>query len=250
MSAQPAPSTNRRATARPRAAGRPRTLSIDIGGTGLKAAVLDHRGRMTTERVRIPTPDDAPPPVLLPALDELIAQLTGFDRVSVGFPGVIRDGRVLTAHNLGTEAWRGYRLGAALEERWGKPVRVANDADVQGLGVVRGKGVEMVITLGTGLGSALFENGRLLPHLEFAHHPIAKGKTYEQYLGDEALKKIGRKRWNRRIERAIGHLRRLVTFDRLYIGGGNARLIRFTPDRDVRVVSNRAGILGGIALWR
>jgi polyphosphate glucokinase len=226
------------------------TLSIDIGGSGLKAAVLDPRGRMVSGRVRVKTPSPAPPRAVLPALDELVAQLPAFDRVSVGFPGVVRDGRILTAHNLGTDAWRGCRLADALARRWSKPVRVANDADVQGLGVVRGKGVEMVITLGTGLGSALFEHGRLLPHLEFAHHPVAKGKTYEQYLGNGAVKKIGRKRWNRRVERAVVLLRALVTFDRLYIGGGNARLIRFAPDRDVRIVSNRAGILGGIALWR
>lgn len=212
--------------------------------------MLDRHGRMASDRIRVPTPDDAPPRVLIAALDELVADLPAFDRVSVGFPGVVRDGRILTAHNLGTDAWRGYRLADVLARRWHKPVRVANDADVQGLGVVRGKGIEMVITLGTGFGSALFEHGRLLPHLEFAHHPVTGGRTYEEYLGDAALETIGRRHWSRRVKRAIARLRALVTFDRLYIGGGNARFIRFTPDRDVRVVSNRAGILGGIALWR
>lgn len=226
-----------------------RTLSIDIGGSGLKAAVLDDRGRMLGERVRVPTPSPASPRRLLEALDGLVAQMPAFDRVSVGFPGVIRNGRVLTAHNLGDDQWEGYRLAEAVARRWSRPVRTCNDADMQGLAVVRHKGLEVVITLGTGFGSAMFEDGRLLPHLEFAHHPLTSGHTYEGYVGQVALKRVGRKRWNRRVEKAIERLRALTHFDRLYIGGGNARLIRFAPARDVRVVSNRAGILGGIALW-
>lgn len=232
------------------AAQEPTTLSIDIGGSGLKAALLDGRGRMVGDRLRVPTPSPAPPKVLLPALDDLVAQLSAFDRVSVGFPGVIRDGRVLTAPNLSTADWRGFQLADKLTRRWDRPVRVCNDADMQGLAVVQGYGVELVITLGTGVGSALFDNGRLLPHLELAHHQVARGNTYEQYLGNRALKKVGRKRWNRRLERVLVVLKALVNYDRLYLGGGNARLIRFTPPRDVRIVSNRAGILGGIALWK
>lgn len=226
-----------------------RTLSIDIGGTGLKAAVLDSRGRMISERARVPTPSPAPPRLVLPALNVLVERLPAFDRVSAGFPGVVRNGRVLTAPNLGTADWSGYQLADTLARQWARPVRVCNDADMQGLGVVSGEGLEVVITLGTGFGSAMFENGRLLPHLEFAHHPLKGNRTYEDYVGNAALEKVGRKRWSRRVARAIKRLRALIRFDRLYVGGGNAKHLRFTPGPDVRLVSNQAGILGGIALW-
>lgn len=229
--------------------GKKRTLSIDIGGSGLKAAVLDHRGRMLGERVRVPTPSPASPRRLLAALDGLVAELPAFDRVSVGFPGVIRNGRVRTAHNLGDHRWEGYRLAQAIARRWARPVRTCNDADMQGLAVVRRKGLEVVITLGTGFGSAIFEDGRLLPHFEFAHHPLTSGHTYEGFVGQAALARVGRRRWNRRVAKVIDRLRALIQFDRLYIGGGNARLIRGELATDVRIVSNRAGILGGIALW-
>ncbi|MEW6320482.1 MAG: ROK family protein [Acidobacteriota bacterium] len=227
-----------------------RTLSIDIGGSGLKAAVLDERGRMLGEKVRVATPSPASPRRLLEALDGLVARLPAFDRVSVGFPGVIRNGRVLTAHNLGDHQWQGYRLAEVVARRWSRPVRTCNDADMQGLAVVRGKGLEVVVTLGTGFGSAMFEDGRLLPHLEFAHHRLTSKHTYEQFVGQAALERVGRKRWNRRVEKVIESLRALTHFDRLYVGGGNARLIRVKFARDVRVVSNKAGILGGIALWK
>lgn len=211
--------------------------------------MLDSRGRMIVNRVRVKTPDPCPPPELLKALDGLIGQLPTFDRVSVGFPGVIRDGRVLTAPNLSTKQWRGFNLAGALTTRLARPVRVLNDADMQGLAVITGHGVEFVVTLGTGFGTALFEDGRLLPHLELAHHPAVRRATYEEYLGNEARKKVGNRRWNRRLRRAIETLRALITYDRIYLGGGNARHIRFELNGDMRIVSNKAGILGGIALW-
>lgn len=231
--------------------GPPNTLAIDIGGSALKAAVLDSRGLPIVERVRIvKTPQPAPPEALLDALSTLVKPLPAYDRVSVGFPGVVRDGRVVTAPNLEPEAWRGFDLAGALAERLGKPARVLNDAEVQGLGVIRGEGLEMVITLGTGFGTGLFLDGRPAPHLELAHHPFRGGQTYEEQLGKKALRKVGRRKWNKRLRRAIGTLRGLVNFDRLYIGGGNARLVDFTLDPDTEIVSNEAGILGGIALWR
>ena len=92
----------------------------------------------------------------------------------------------------------GFDLAAALGKLWKRPVRVKNDADMQGLGAARGKGVEVVITLGTGLGSAILVDGWLGPHLEIAQHPFRKGETYDQQLGDAALEQIGKKKWNRR----------------------------------------------------
>lgn len=129
------------------------TLAIDIGGAGLKAAVLNNDGKMITERLRVRTPPDCPPDMMVKMLAELVAPFKSYDRVSVGFPGVVRRGKILTAPNLGTEEWKCFDLDLALTKKLGKPVRVLNDADIQGLGAIQGKGVEMVITLGTGLGS-------------------------------------------------------------------------------------------------
>ncbi|MEN9358573.1 MAG: hypothetical protein RL095_108 [Verrucomicrobiota bacterium] len=227
-----------------------KTLAIDIGGTGLKACLLDEEGEMMTEKVRLDTPEDCPPAEMLKLLAELVKPLGVFDRVSLGFPGVVRGGRILSAANLGEKPWLGFELGAALESALGKPVKVMNDADVQGLGAISGKGVEMVITLGTGFGSSLFEDGRLCAHLELAHHPFRKGETYEQQLGKLALKAVGESRWNRRVEKAIGTLRGLTYFDRLYIGGGNAKKISFKLPPDVSLVSNELGMRGGIWLWK
>jgi polyphosphate glucokinase len=228
----------------------PFTLAIDIGGTGLKAAVLDADGEMITERVRVATPQPCPPGLMVQTLAALVAPLPDYERVSVGFPGLVRRGRILTAHNLGQEAWRGFDLDTALTKALRKPVRVLNDADIQGLGAITGTGVEMVITLGTGLGSSLAEDGRLSTHLELAHHPFRKGETYEEQLGNAALEKAGKKKWSARVEKAIKTLRVLTNFDHLYIGGGNARLVKFKLPPDVTLVSNELGMRGGIWLWR
>lgn len=224
-------------------------LAIDVGGTGLKAAVLDGEGNMQTERVRVETPHPCAPALLVDTLVKLVEPLPAYECVSVGFPGVVRKGRVVTAPNLGTEEFKGFDLAGALSERLGKPVRVLNDADMQGLGAVEGHGVEMVITLGTGFGSALFVDGDLGPHLELSHHPFRKGETYDQQLGNAAYKKIGKKKWNKRVERAIENLRTLTNFDRLYIGGGNAKRIKFKLGADVQTVPNEYGIKGGARLW-
>jgi polyphosphate glucokinase len=227
----------------------PHTLAIDIGGTGLKAAVLDAEGHMLQKRVRVHTPDDATPEAVVDALIHLVKQLPTFDRISIGFPGVVRNGTVLTAPNLGTRKWKGFALQDALSERFGKPARLQNDAEVAGLGVIQGKGLEVVITLGTGFGSAIFSDGRMSPHLELAHHPIHKSLTYDEYVGDAALKEVGRKKWKRRVLKVIAVLRTLLNFDKLHIGGGNARLLDFKLPRNVDLVSNDKGIIGGVRLW-
>jgi polyphosphate glucokinase len=238
------------AKAEPGPAGGPFTLAIDIGGTGLKASVLDHRGEMAAPRVHLPTPQPCPPPVLLAALAEMVGKLPAFHRVSAGFPGAVRGGIVLTAPNLGTEAWAGFPLESQLTERFGRPARVLNDAEVQGLGVIGGAGMEMILTLGTGAGIGIFFNGRVSPHIELSQHPVHKKLTYDQYLGKEALEKTGPRRWNKRLRMAIEILARVVLFDRLYIGGGNAAHIKGDLPANVTIVANEAGITGGIALWR
>ncbi|HSB08212.1 MAG TPA: ROK family protein [Blastocatellia bacterium] len=227
-----------------------RILAIDIGGTGLKAAILDSEGNMLTERHRIDTPKLSKPDDLVEAIATLVVPLGGFDCVSVGFPGVVRKGKIITAPNLGTEEMRGFDLAAALQELLGKPVRVINDADMQGFGAIEGKGIEMVITLGTGFGSSLFMDGELAPHLEIAHLPFRKGKTYEQQTGDKARKKLSKKDWNKRVKLAIDTLRTLTHFDKLYIGGGNSDKIKFKLDPDVQIISNECGVKGGAWLWR
>jgi polyphosphate glucokinase len=227
----------------------PHTLAIDIGGTGLKAAVLDAEGHMLDKRVRVRTPADPTPEAVVEALAHLITRLPAFDRISIGFPGVIRRGIVLTAPNLGTKKWKGFALQDTLSKRFGKPARLDNDAEVAGLGVIEGKGLEVVITLGTGCGTAIFSDGRMMPHLELAHHPIHKSMTYDEYVGNAALKEIGRKKWKRRVLKVIAVLRTLLNYDKLHIGGGNARLLDFKLPKNVDIVSNDEGIIGGVKLW-
>jgi polyphosphate glucokinase len=227
-----------------------RTLAIDIGGTGLKAAIIDDAGELLVDRVRVDTPVGATPEEIVAVLARLVAPLGAFDRVSVGFPGVVRNGRVLTAPNLGNEGWKGHDLAASLGRALGKPVRVANDADVQGLAVISGKGLEMVITLGTGFGTGIYLDGRLGPHLELSHHPFRNGETYDEQLGNAARKRIGTERWNKRLGKALANIRTLTKFDHLYIGGGNAKKITIPLDSDITLVSNEAGLRGGAVLWR
>jgi len=232
-----------------RRGSRPHTLAIDIGGTHIKASVLDRAGAEMTQRVQVSTPHPAPPAEVLTLLETMIGSLPAFDRISVGFPGVVKRGRVVTAPNLGTSYWRDFPLVARLEQRWQKPARMLNDAEVQGFGVIAGKGLECVLTLGTGFGSAVYRDGELMPHLELGQHPVWKSKTYDQYLGAAAFKKKGHVRWNRRVKRMLVIVRTLLNFDHLYLGGGNAAKIDFELPADVTIVSNEAGITGGFRLW-
>jgi polyphosphate glucokinase len=225
------------------------TLAIDIGGTGIKIMLLDEAGKSISERERAPTPNPATPAAMLKIMKDLSVRLGKYDRISVGFPGVVKHGVTMTAHNLNPK-WVGFELEKVLSDSTGKPVRVANDAAVQGYGAIVGEGVELVITLGTGFGSSLFTDGHLVPGLELAHHPWRKEKTYEDYLGRKALDKAGLKRWNKRVAAAIPQLESLFNFDHLYIGGGNAEKIDFALPPHVTRVPNEDGLLGGVALWR
>jgi len=250
----------------PTAHEHPYTLAIDVGGTGLKANVLGARGTLVADRVKIPTTYPMPPDLLVEKLTGLAQKLPPADRTSCGFPGMVRNGHVLSAPHYVTksgpgteivpelvEAWSHFDLASALAASIGKPCRVANDADVQGAAVVHGTGFELVITLGTGVGTAFFMDGRMLPHLEFAHLEFRKGNTFNEQLGEPVRKKVGDKRWNKRVQKAIAYFDALTFFDHLFIGGGNAQRIN---RRDlgavlerITVVDNSAGILGGIKLW-
>jgi len=226
-----------------------RTLAIDIGGSGIKTLVLDESGQPQTERNRVETPQPANPDLVINAIVSLANQQGEFDRASVGFPGVVREGITETAVNL-DPAWIGFDFAKALSDCLGKPVRVVNDADMQGMGAISGQGVELVITLGTGFGSALFLNGKLVSNLEMGHHEFRNEETYEQQLGRAALDRVGQKKWNRRLEKAIESLRNLFNYDRLYIGGGNTNKVTSELPPNVKIVPNVSGLLGGIVLWR
>jgi polyphosphate glucokinase len=233
--------------------GKPeRILAIDVGGTGLKAAIIGADGHMESERLRVATPHPCTPEQLVDTLAQLVAPLAEPPptHVSIGFPGVVRNNRVLTAPNIGDESWHDFPLADMLAARLGNPpVRMINDAEMQGLAAIEGHGIEFVLTLGTGAGTAVFRDGELMPHLELAHHPVAKKKTYDEYIGNAAREKVGGKRWNRRVEKIIGVLASLVNYDKMWIVGGNAAHLKFDLPANVAVVSNAAGIEGGARLW-
>jgi polyphosphate glucokinase len=237
------------ATRNPAKSRAARVLAIDVGGTGLKAAIVDADGRFLTERLRVKTPKHPGPAKIVKALVELVAPLKGYDHVSIGFPGYVRDGKVFTAANLGTKAWKGYPLARAIEKKLGKPTRLNNDADVQGLAVIKGKGLELVCTLGTGFGTAWFRDGELMPHMELAHIPIHHDEDFDAYIGEGARRDIGDKDWNKRVKKIIPILATVMNYDHLYLGGGNAQRIRFKLPKNVSVVSNDAGMEGGAFVW-
>ncbi|MEB3828744.1 ROK family protein [Phormidium sp. CCY1219] len=225
------------------------TLAVDIGGSGIKTIVLNEVGEALSDRNRVQTPKPAKPEPVLEAIASLAAQQGEFHRVSVGFPGVVRHGITYTAVNLHSD-WEAFAIADKLSYLLGKPVRVCNDADVQGLGAISGTGIELTIALGTGFGSALFVDGKLVPNLELGHHRFRKKQTYEEQLGRAALESVGKKRWNKRLQRAIASMEQLFNYDRLYIGGGEAENINFELPPNAEIIPNINGLLGGIALWR
>ncbi|HEX4540082.1 MAG TPA: ROK family protein [Acidimicrobiales bacterium] len=261
---QPARATTakKKAPARAGSAKKAATLAIDVGGTGLKASVLDPAGAMEVDRVRVSTSYPCPPTGLVETLRQLVQPLPVYNRVSVGFPGMVRDGRVLSAPHFVTEsgpgsktvpelvtAWSGFDLAAALEAALDKPTKVVNDADLQGAAVVKGKGLELVVTLGTGVGTGLFFHGRLTPHMELAHHPLHNNESYNDYIGNAARKRIGDKKWNKRVKLAVETLDALFFYDQVYLGGGNSKRVTADLGPKATIVDNEAGILGGIKLW-
>ena len=227
----------------------PNTLAIDVGGEGTKMLVLNSQGIPLTDRLRQLTPRPAVPEAVIGVIEEMVQGLPPFDRVSVGFPGVVVGGSIQTAPNLDDAAWRGHPLARNLQERLQRPVRVCNDADLQGYGVVLGQGVELVLTLGTGLGSALFSDGRLVPNLELAHHPFRKKLTYEQLVSNAELKRVGRIKWSRRVLGMLQQIQPIWNVQLIHIGGGNARKIKLPLPDNVRQFSNVEGLRGGIRLW-
>jgi polyphosphate glucokinase len=242
------------------------TLAIDCGGGGIKASVLDEAGTMRVQPIRVPTPYPMSPDLFVKTLSELAGRLPDAQRATVGMPGMIRHGVVVaTPHYITTkgprtrvdpalaEAWSSFDARSALTAAFGVPTLVLNDAEVHGAGVVAGAGLELVLTLGTGLGCALFDGGRLAPHLELSQGPVRWGLSYDTYVGEPERRRLGDAFWSRRIRLVVEGLRPVFVWDRLYLGGGNSRLIR--PEQlarmgeDVVVVPNSAGIIGGVRAW-
>src|SRR3954466_13357598 len=178
-----------------------RILCIDVGGSGLKAAIFSSRGKYLSERVRIKTPKQRKPRQIVAALVKLVKPLGRFDHVTIGFPGAVKDGKVISAPNFGTKDWSGFPLEAVMRRKLKKPVKLLNDADVQGLAVAAGKGLELVCTLGTGFGTAWFRDGELMPHMDLAHLTLHKKHDFDVVVGDVTRRKIGNARWSKRIKK-------------------------------------------------
>lgn len=243
------------------------TLAIDCGGTFIKATVLDEAGTMRVPAVRIPTPYPLTTELYLTTLTDLAGQLPHADRVTVGLPGMIRHGVAVKIPHYTTKSgprspdlpelitqWYGFDVRAAIQDRLGIPALVLNDAEVHGAGAVAGSGLEVVLTLGTGLGFALFDGGMLAPHLELSQAPVRNGVVWDNYIGDQERRRLGNTFWSRRIKQMVETLRPVFIWDRLYLGGGNSRNIR--PEvlqslgDDVIIVSNTAALVGGVRAWQ
>ncbi|HEY4336082.1 MAG TPA: ROK family protein [Puia sp.] len=225
-------------------------LAVDIGGSHIKGTILNPQGQQQTEYKKIVTPPQVTPSGVLDIVREIAKDMPGYEKISVGFPGYVRNGIVYTAPNLFTDHWKEIPLGQQIADALKFPVRLVNDADQLGLGVVSGKGFELAVTLGTGFGTAVLIDGYLLPHLELAHHPISKGRDYDVYIGAAALAKAGKKKWNKRMEKVFDVIKTVFNYDRLYIGGGNVDKLTIPTGPNIHRFSNLDGIKGGARLWQ
>ncbi len=237
-----------------------RVMGIDIGGTGVKAAVVDTgSGTLATERVRQPTPKPATPAAVMKTIKELQRQLQWRGAVGCGFPGLVKSGRVQRAPNL-DPSWIGYDLTGRLEAELNAPsVAIGNDADAAGLAEFEfgaGKGVSgtvLVLTLGTGIGSAVFRDGVLLPDTELGHLEM-RGKIAEKRAAANVResKRLSWKKWGKRLNDYLVHVEYLLGVDLFIIGGGvSKRPERFFPYLtgvgcrvEAARLGNGAGIIG------
>jgi polyphosphate glucokinase len=239
-----------------------RTLSIDCGGSGIKGAILDEDGHLVSDRIRYPVPYPLPPADFVTVLDRLASASGPFDRATVGMPGMLRHGVVIATPHYITRAgphspvdptlaaaWSNFDVQTALVDLWRRPTLVLNDAQVQGAAVITGRGYEVMFTLGTGLGCAEFDDGVVQPKLEISRAPVRKGVIYDEWVGAAARRRIGKRKWNRRVLRTIDGLRPVFCWDRLYLGGGEAAKLTTNLPDDVTVVPNIMGIRGGVRVW-
>lgn len=225
------------------------TLAIDIGGTSIKLLPMDASGEPVGETRSLPTPQPATPEAVFSVIETLARDAEPFERVSVGFPGVVKRGVAHNAPNLGNELWTEVPVAKTLTELLGQPVRAVNDADLQGLGVIEGQGVELVLTFGTGMGGALFTDGQLVPNLEMGHHPLRDGQSYEDLVRDSELKRIGPNAWTERVLYALERLEALFNYDLIHLGGGNLRHLQVALPANARAFTLEQALRGAAQLW-
>ncbi len=233
-------------------------VGIDIGGTGIKGAPVDvGRGTLTADRVRLPTPQPATPAAVAAVVGKVVASFDTTGVVGATFPAVIQGGKARTAANV-DHAWIGEDVAARLGQTCGRPFVVLNDADAAGLAEVRfgagagHAGVVMVITLGTGIGSALFIDGTLVPNTELGHLRFHKGDA-EKYAADSVreAKDMSWKKWGKRVGAYLAYVETLFSPDLFIIGGGvskkSDRYFEYFETRAKVVPAqllNEAGIVG------
>jgi len=214
-----------------------KVLVVDIGGSHTKVRASGQR-----KLVKISSGPKTTARELVRAVKEAVSGWT-YDVVSIGYPGVVLGGKVVSEpHNLGG-GWVGFNFARA----FGCPVKVINDAGMQALGSYKG-GRMLFLGLGTGLGAALIVDGVLEP-TELAHLQYRKGRTYEDYLGRSGLKRLGKKKWRRHVNDVVNTFKTAFEVDDVVVGGGNAKLLKTLP-RGVRQGSNANAFAGGVRLWR
>ncbi len=205
-------------------------LGIDVGATGLKGALIDIRtGKLITERFRIPTPQPATPKAVIDELAVLVKHFDWKGTIGIGFPSVIVNGVAKTAANI-DQSWIGANVEQLLAEKTGCVVKALNDADAAGVaelyfGAGDGKdGMMILITVGTGLGSALIADGVLVPNTEFGHLYLGK-KVAEKYISDNVRKKedLSWEEYGKRLNKYLTHLERIFTPDTIILGGGGSK---------------------------
>jgi len=233
-------------------------LGIDIGGSGIKGAIVDvNTGELLTERIRIETPQPATPHAVLETISEMITEFKWNGPIGCGFPAVIQHGIAKTAANVDA-GWIGVNIDKLIWEATKCSAKVINDADAAGLAEVKfgaGKGVNgvvLMLTIGTGIGSALFINGKLVPNTEYGHL-YYKDIVAERYCSDSARKKyvLEWDIWTERFNKYLKHLERTINPDLFIIGGGiSKKPEKFMPliaiDTEIKIAEqqNNAGIVG------
>lgn len=233
-------------------------LGIDIGGSGIKGAPVDlESGNLAAERNRLPTPSPARPEPVAAVVAEVVKSFDWHGPVGIGFPAVVQGGVTRSAANI-HKKWIGANAQELFAQATGCPVVVVNDADAAGLaemtyGAGRNRmGVVLMVTIGTGLGTALFTNGHLVPNTELGHIEIG-GEDAEWRASDAARKResLTWKKWGRRFNRYLGTLEKLFSPDLFILGGGSAKQYeKFIPylELNAEIVPaqslNEAGIIG------
>jgi len=214
-----------------------RVLAIDVGGTHVKTRVSGSREMRMFESGPAMTPRRMVSKVLRQTGD------LKYDVVSIGYPGVVVHGKIITEpHNLG-RGWVGFDFRKA----FGRPTMLLNDAAMQAIGSYEG-GRMLFLGLGTGLGSALIVDGTVAP-MELAHLPYKRGRSYEDYLGDRGRRRLGAKKWRRAVADVVARLSKALEADYVVIGGGNARKLKKLPG-NARLGNNDFAFLGGFRVWR